>query len=67
MRIRLAPIRQGEGVSRTISGDSKGQRVLWRVFLCYLSSREERVCAVTAAQNAAGGNALGVPPEGAAH
>ena len=42
MRIRLAPIRQGEGVSRTISGDSKGQRVLWRVFLCYLSSREER-------------------------
>ena len=39
---RLAPIRQGEGVSRTISGDSKGQRVLWRVFLCYLSSREER-------------------------
>ena len=42
MRIRLAPIRQGEGGSRTISGDSKGQRVLWRVFLCYLSSREER-------------------------
>ena len=39
---RFAPIRQGEGVSRTISGDSKGQRVLWRVFLCYLSSREER-------------------------
>ena len=39
---RDAPIRQGEGVSRTISGDSKGQRVLWRVFLCYLSSREER-------------------------
>ena len=37
-----APIRQGEGVSRTISGDSKGQRVLWRVFLRYLSSREER-------------------------
>ena len=42
MRIRLELIRQGEGVSRTISGDSKGQRVLWRVFLCYLSSREER-------------------------
>ena len=42
MRRCLAPIRQGEGVSRTISGDSKGQRVLWRVFLCYLSSREER-------------------------
>ena len=44
MRIRLAPIRQGEGVSRTISGDSKGQRVLWRVFLHTLSSRKERVC-----------------------
>ena len=38
----LAPIRQGEGVSRTISGDSKERSVLWRVFLCYLSSREER-------------------------
>ena len=37
-----APIRQGEGVSRTISGDSKERSVLWRVFLCYLSSREER-------------------------
>ena len=44
MRIRLAPIRQGEGDSRTISGDSKGQRVLWRVFLHTLSSRKERVC-----------------------
>ena len=44
MRIRLAPIRQGEGVSRTMSGDSKGQRVLWRVFLHTLSSRKERVC-----------------------
>ena len=42
MRRCWEPIRQGEGVSRTISGDSKGQRVLWRVFLCYLSSREER-------------------------
>ena len=41
---RFAPIRQGEGVSRTISGDSKGQRVLWRVFLHTLSSRKERVC-----------------------
>ena len=41
---RFAPIRQGEGVSRTISGDSKGQRVLWRVFLHDLSSREERSC-----------------------
>ena len=40
----LAPIRQGEGDSRTISGDSKGQRVLWRVFLHGLSSREERSC-----------------------
>ena len=39
---RFAPIRQGEGVSRTISGDSKERSVLWRVFLCYLSSREER-------------------------
>ena len=67
MRIRLAPIRQGEGDSRTISGDSKEPWVLWRVFLHTLSSRKERVCAVTAAQNAAGGNALGVPPEGAAH
>ena len=36
--IRLAPIRQGEGDSRTISGDSKGQRVLWHAFLPYLSS-----------------------------
>ena len=42
MRRCWEPIRQGEGVSRTISGDSKGQRVLWRVFLRYLSSREER-------------------------
>ena len=41
---RFAPIRQGEGVSRIISGDSKGQRVLWRVFLHTLSSRKERVC-----------------------
>ena len=39
---RFAPIRQGEGVSRTISGNSKERSVLWRVFLCYLSSREER-------------------------
>ena len=39
---RDAPIRQGEGVSRIISGDSKERSVLWRVFLCYLSSREER-------------------------
>ena len=39
---RFAPIRQGEGVSRTISGDSKERSVLWRVFLRYLSSREER-------------------------
>ena len=46
-------------------GDSKGQRVLWRVFLCYLSSREERWHALTAAQSAAGGNALGVSPKGA--
>ena len=35
---RFAPIRQGEGDSRTISGDSKGQRVLWHAFLPYLSS-----------------------------
>ena len=44
MRKRLAPIRQGEGVSRTISGNSKERSVLWRVFLHTLSSREERVC-----------------------
>ena len=44
MRTRLAPIRQGEGVSRTISGDSKERSVLWRVFLHTLSSRKERVC-----------------------
>ena len=41
---RFAPIRQGEGVSRTISGDSKERSVLWRVFLHGLSSREERSC-----------------------
>ena len=33
-----APIRQGEGVSRTISGDSKERSVLWHAFLPYLSS-----------------------------
>ena len=60
-----APIRQGEGVSRTISGDSKERSILWRVFLCDLSSREERWHALTAAQSAAGGNALGVSPKGA--
>ena len=35
---RFAPIRQGEGVSRTISGNSKERSVLWHAFLPYLSS-----------------------------